>query len=113
MCIAAATHHEPRCAVHALIDGRFKGRRALTNHSSNPSSASSAECGIQPTCTITEAAKQARRLPPPAYSERVYDTASRCSPTPLERRMYAQLLARPQLTVRDAARIVAWYRCTA
>ncbi|WIA19544.1 hypothetical protein OEZ85_004153 [Tetradesmus obliquus] len=57
-----------------------------------------------------EMAKLARRKPAPVYAERVYDTVSRALPTPLERVLYAKVLARRPMSVRSAARLVSWLR---
>jgi len=60
---------------------------------------------------IAEAAKAQRRKPPPLYSDRVYDSVTRCMPTALERKLYGRLLAaRQPWSVREAARLVSWYR---
>jgi hypothetical protein len=40
---------------------------------------------------LAEMAKVARRKPAPVYAERVYDTVSRATPTPLERVLYAKV----------------------
>lgn len=59
----------------------------------------------------TDAAKQQRRRPPPDYRDRVYDSVSRALPTLLERRLFGRLLAaRVPLSVREAARLVVWFR---
>jgi hypothetical protein len=41
----------------------------------------------------------------------VYDSVLRCMPTALERKLYGRLLAARQAwAVREAARLVAWYK---
>lgn len=66
---------------------------------------------------VSEAAKAQRRKPAPLYADRVYDSVTRCMPTALERKLFARLLAarrtggqQPPWAVREAARLVAWYR---
>jgi hypothetical protein len=56
-------------------------------------------------------AKQQQRRAPPQYADRVYDSVSRATPTLLERRLFWRLLAaHSPLPVREAARLVAWFR---
>eukprot|EP00879_Flechtneria_rotunda_P028132 GHRR01030211.1.p2 GENE.GHRR01030211.1~~GHRR01030211.1.p2 ORF type:complete len:136 (+),score=36.02 GHRR01030211.1:1173-1580(+) len=62
------------------------------------------------TFLLAEAAKLQRRKPLPSYLDRVYDTSSRCMPTSLERKLYAKVVVRKPFAVREAARLVAWYR---
>lgn len=57
-----------------------------------------------------EAFKLQRRRPPPRYADRVYDSAA-ATPTPLERRLFGPLAGSRGPAVREAARLVAWYRC--